>query len=161
MPVTLEQIEMLRARANVSYAEAKEVLEKCNGDVLEALISLETQARLKAPKTDDSESGCCKTSKSFMKTVKKLIKKGNETKFVIRKAESTVIDIPVSILVIITVIMPPLTVAAILLAMITNHKLSFVKPDGEGLKINNTLDKVSSCVTSVSNKVTEAINEVK
>lgn len=51
MSVTLEQIEIIRERARVTYAEAKEVLEKCNGDALEALIMLEAQAKVRPPKT--------------------------------------------------------------------------------------------------------------
>ena len=35
-----EKVDMLRERANVSYEEAKNALEKSNGDVLEAMILL-------------------------------------------------------------------------------------------------------------------------
>lgn len=41
--ITPEQIEKLKQRANVSYDEAKQALEKCNGDILDALILLENQ----------------------------------------------------------------------------------------------------------------------
>lgn len=47
--VTLEQVEKLCERANVSYDEAKAALEATNGDVLEALINLERQGKAKAP----------------------------------------------------------------------------------------------------------------
>ncbi|HCQ90008.1 MAG TPA: ubiquitin, partial [Clostridium sp.] len=36
--ITLEKIDMLRERVNITYSEAKRVLELCNGDVLEALV---------------------------------------------------------------------------------------------------------------------------
>lgn len=159
MSVTLEQIEMLRERARVTYAEAKEVLEKCNGDILEALIMLEAQAKVRAPKIEFHESGAWKTSTGIFSSVKKLIKKGNETKFVVRNWEGTVMEMPVTLLVIITAIMPPLVIAGILVALLTKHKISFIKPNGEGMDINKTFDKISSCVDSVSNQVKEAINE--
>ena len=41
--ITLEQVEKLREKANVSYDEAKAALEAANGDMLEALINLEKQ----------------------------------------------------------------------------------------------------------------------
>lgn len=41
MAVTLEQVERLRDRADISYEEAKTLLEQCGGDLLEALILLE------------------------------------------------------------------------------------------------------------------------
>jgi NACalpha-BTF3-like transcription factor len=46
MAVSLELIEILRERANISYEEAKEALEKCNNDVVEALIYLEKQDKI-------------------------------------------------------------------------------------------------------------------
>lgn len=45
MPVTLEQVDRLRARADVTYEEARSLLEDCGGDLLEALITLERLGR--------------------------------------------------------------------------------------------------------------------
>lgn len=157
MSVSLEQIEKLRERASLTYKEAKEILEQYNGDVLEALINLEGQAKLIPPKAEASESECWGTSKKLMKTVKRLFKKGNETKFVIRKSENKVIDLPVNVLLLFGILALPLTAAGILVALVTHHKLSFVRQNGEDMKINKTLDKISSCVTSVSNQVAEAV----
>ena len=49
----LEQIERLRAKANVSYEEAKQAYEAANGDLLEAVIMLERQGKIKPPKGTD------------------------------------------------------------------------------------------------------------
>jgi hypothetical protein len=46
---TLEQVEKLREKANVSYDEAKAALDATNGDLLEALILLEKQGKVTAP----------------------------------------------------------------------------------------------------------------
>ncbi len=159
MSVSLEQIEMLRARANVTYGEAKEVLEKCDGDVLAALIDLENQAKIKPPKMEEAEGQCWQKSKGFMKGIKNLIKKCNRTKFVVSKADRTVLDFPLTLMIIITVAMTPLTVAGILVALLTNHKLSFLRSDGGDLQINKTMDKISSCVNSVGNQVAEAMKD--
>lgn len=45
MAVTLEQVEKLKEKANVSYEEAKAVLERHGGDILEALIELERKGK--------------------------------------------------------------------------------------------------------------------
>lgn len=45
--ITIEQIDELRKRLDVSYEEAKEALEACNGDMLEAIIYLEKKPRRK------------------------------------------------------------------------------------------------------------------
>ncbi|MDF2595632.1 MAG: hypothetical protein K0R69_1973, partial [Clostridia bacterium] len=45
--ITIEQIDLIMARANVSYAEAKSALEQTNGDVVEALLFLEKEQKIK------------------------------------------------------------------------------------------------------------------
>ena len=41
MEISIESIDMLRNRANISYRQARELLEKTGGDLVEALIYLE------------------------------------------------------------------------------------------------------------------------
>ena len=48
MSVNMEQVEKLKARADISYEEAKDALERCGGDLLEAMICLEKQGKAKA-----------------------------------------------------------------------------------------------------------------
>ena len=45
MEITLEQVERLKDKANVSYEDAKNALEQTDGDLLEALILLEQQGK--------------------------------------------------------------------------------------------------------------------
>lgn len=47
MAITLEEVEKLREKADVSYEEAKAALEESRGDLLEALIALERRGRTK------------------------------------------------------------------------------------------------------------------
>lgn len=47
MAVTLEQVEKLREKADISYEQARQVLEQTQGDLLEALILLEQQGMLR------------------------------------------------------------------------------------------------------------------
>ena len=46
---TLEQVEKLKEKANVSYEEAKAALDITNGDLLEAMIYLEKQGKIETP----------------------------------------------------------------------------------------------------------------
>lgn len=46
---TLEQVDRLRARANVSFEDAKEALDRSGGDLLDALIYLEKNGKVTAP----------------------------------------------------------------------------------------------------------------
>lgn len=160
MSINLEQIEMLRARANVSYGEAKELLEKCNYNVVDALIELEKQSKVNAPKTEAApEAACCGTVKKVFKLGEKLFHKGNETKFVISKADQTIVDLPVNVVILSTIIAAPVTVFGVIGALVTNHKIRFSHPNGEDLKINQTMDKISNTVSNVSTQVKDAINK--
>ena len=53
---TIEQVEKLRSKANVSYEEAKNALEACGDDILEAMIYLEKQGKVQPPPTEGSYS---------------------------------------------------------------------------------------------------------
>ncbi len=53
----LEKVEKLRQRADVSYEEAKEALESCGWDILDALILLESQGKVKAPASGEASAG--------------------------------------------------------------------------------------------------------
>ena len=153
MTVTLELIEMLRERANVTYEEAREALEKCNSDIVEALIYLEKQNKIKTPPSDN----CC--TSGFWATIKKLVRSCNETRFLISKNAQNIIDLPLTIVIIITVILPPLTVIGLLAALFTGHKIRLEKPGSEELKINKTLDDISNAATKVGEQVADAINK--
>ena len=56
MEITLERVERLREKADVSYAQAKEALEYSGGDLLDALIYLEEEGAIPRP-----EGGCYST----------------------------------------------------------------------------------------------------
>ncbi|AGK96296.1 DUF4342 domain-containing protein [Clostridium pasteurianum] len=144
MSVKVELIDELRKRANVSYEEAKEALEKCNGDLVEALIYLEKQNKVK------SDEGS-----SFFNIIKKIIKKGNTTKFIIKKKDNIILSLPVTIVVIITVFAPYVAVPGLILALITGHRFRFKGKNGEPAKVNETLDKISNVVDTAKKKFNE------
>ena len=48
----LEKVEILREKANISYEEAKNVLEAANGDLLDAMVILERQSKIRKPETE-------------------------------------------------------------------------------------------------------------
>ena len=57
MKITIEQVEKLQERANVTYEEAKEALENCDGDILEALIKLEKEGKTAKPNGGSYSTG--------------------------------------------------------------------------------------------------------
>jgi hypothetical protein len=152
MSMNLEQIDALRERADVSYESAREALELSNGDMLEALIYLEKQNKIKTDKKDYNNGA------SFGDTVKELIKKGNETKVVIKKDENTVLNVPVNAAILTTVLAAPAVIVGTAAAFLTKHSIKVQKPDGSDSEINKVFDQMSEVVNTAAEKVQEKIN---
>lgn len=123
MSINLELIETVRERANVTYTEAKQALEQCNNDVVEALIYLEKENKTQYNKKDSKQSSFFAALERMLNFTEKLVKKCNAVKFVISKDGQTVINLSLSIVILATLFMPPYTVIGILAALFTNHKI--------------------------------------
>jgi hypothetical protein len=148
MTVRMENIDELRRRTNVSYEVAKDALEKCNDDILEALVYLEKQNMVKPNQT-------CEHKSSFWTKVKELIRKGNNTKCIIHKKEVVILSIPVTLAVIITVIAPYVTFIGLLVTLFTGHRIKFEGKDVECRQVNDMLNKVSETVDCAKKKFSE------
>lgn len=135
MKVTLEQIDELRSRVNVSYEEAKHTLEKNDGDLIKSIIELENK----------------KNSKS--------IRNGNFTSFTNRllalkmsiknKEGNTLMDVPL-VLVLLTFLMAFWAVIFLLaLAILTSCKIKIYR------------DKNSINVSSLKKNMKETVEKIK
>ncbi len=146
MTGNLEQIDLIRQRANVGYEEAKAALEKCNGDIVETLVLLEKENRTKPGK---KPKDCSK----FMNGVKEIIHKGNRTKLVIRGKNSDLVNLPLTVAVIVTIFATPVVIIGIPAALLTKHKIKIEKEDGEDTEINKVFDKMSTAVNSFTDRI--------
>lgn len=154
MSVTLEKIEMLRERAHVTYEEAKEALEKCGGEIVDALIYLEKQDKIKTPQKEN-RSWC-----GFWAKVKRLLKKCHETRLVISKEGDSIIYLPLTVVLIITVFAAPVVIISLIAALFTRHKIRIKRPGGPDLKINKTLEDISQAASKVSDQFVAAVNKI-
>ncbi|RKD29016.1 DUF4342 domain-containing protein [Thermohalobacter berrensis] len=143
MSINLEQIDLIRERAKVSYNEAKEALEKCNNDVVEALVYLENKNKIKDKKED---------RKKFFNKVKKVIDKGNKMKFTIKKEGKNIIKLPLTIAILITIFATPFVIAGLIIALLTKHSISFEKESGKVIEVNKIFDNMSSSTNDEQNK---------
>lgn len=152
MSISLELIEKLKEKANISYAEAKEALEKCNGDLLEALINLEKENKIKADPKNSKASG-------FWATVKKWVKRCNETRLVISKNNETIVNLSLSIVILLTIFAAPIVFIALLAALFTGHRFRLEKTGCDEMKINQTFDNISTAASKITDQVTGLINK--
>ena len=163
MEITLEKIELVKDRTGVSYREAKEALEATDGNVVDAIIKIEDEinARVGARISDNGAK--------VVEKIKEYIKKGNVTRITVKKEEETVLNIPVTVGVVGTVLAPWLTVIGSIVALGMKCEILLVKDDGSVIdlsgKVNDTIDDVkekgSEAVDSVRGKVADTVGSVR
>ncbi len=130
--VTMEKIDEIRERVDVTYQEAKDALEKCDGDVLEAIIYLEN----KTTKFGEFSTKSKEYKKTFIDSIKDLIDEGNVTKIVIKKNNQVILNIPVTVGVVSAVFFTgPITVS-IIAAFVSGCTVYIEKEDGETINMN-------------------------
>ena len=154
MTVRMENIDELRRRTNVSYEVARDALEKCNDDIVEALVYLEKQNIVMPSVVYEHKS-------SFWTKVKNLIRKGNNMKCVVHKKENIILSISATLTVVITVIAPHLTFIGLAVVLFTGHRIRFESKDMECKQVNDMLNKVSETVDCAKKKFSEDISSTK
>ena len=152
MEITLEKIELVKDRTGVSYKEAKEALEAAEGNVVDAIIAIEESinAKIGSKVSDQSDK--------IVQKIKEYVKKGNISKITVKKDDDTVINLPVTVGIIGTVLAPWVTAIGAIVAVGTKCRIELVKDDGEIIDIT---EKYEDTVEDVKDKSGEAINKAK
>ncbi len=121
---TLEQIDVVRERAGVSYKEAKQALEAHGDDVVEAIIYLEEQ------KTAHSwiEHAQVRGSE-LVDSIKKLVQEGNVRRIRVLQNDRVLIEFPVTAGALGALIVPQLAALGVLAALIARCTIEIEKVD--------------------------------
>ena len=141
MEITLEKIELVKDRTGVSYAEAKEALEKADGSVVDAIILIEEQIDI-TPKTKAGDQ-----ASHVVEKIKELIRKGNVSKIKIKKGDEIIMNIPVNIGILGIVFVPWVTIFSVIAALGAKCSIELVRDNGD--------------VVNISGKAAETFEEVK
>ena len=165
--ISLEKVDQIIERTGVSYGDAREALEACEGDVLEAIIYLENMAAI-----EDNKKIKTETIEDLKKWLKDLIDKGNVSRIKIKKEDKEIVDVPVNAGIsagIIGLIFPPLLAFGVIAAVATKITIEITLADGSVQVVNKYISKAAKEVkgkTSVfvdkfKNKVNEVKSEIK
>lgn len=153
MEISLEKIELVKDRTGVGYKESKEALEKTEGNVVDAIILIEESID-EAGKSKMGAQGA-----DMIEAIKEAIRKGNVSKITIKKKDGEVLlNLPVSIGIIGTVLFPWAAVGATIAAFGTKCTIELVKDDGEVVNIS---DKASDTFDTVVSKGSVIVDEMK
>ena len=128
--ITLEQIDSIMQRANVSYTEAKNALEQANGDMVEALLILEQNQKIKP--TALPKQSCFKRFKAF-------VHKLNQSAFIMKKDDHTFINIPLGVAILLFIVCLPFSFVGIVVALALGIKMKVDGNDEIAEKFNSTI----------------------
>ncbi|SHI00111.1 DUF4342 domain-containing protein [Clostridium grantii] len=142
MSINIEQIDLLRKRANVSYEEAKKALENNNNDLVEALIYLEQNQKTKFNSN----------SSTFKVKLKSLLKKSIDHKFLLYKESEVIVKLPLLIFVPLVICTAPISIIALVVALISGLKIKFTKKDSE-IDFNGMISKINTAFDSTEKPV--------
>nr|WP_092068459.1 DUF4342 domain-containing protein [Dendrosporobacter quercicolus]NSL47104.1 DUF4342 domain-containing protein [Dendrosporobacter quercicolus DSM 1736]SDL76288.1 protein of unknown function [Dendrosporobacter quercicolus] len=124
--ITLEKIDIIRERIGVSYKEAKEILERNNGNVIEALVDAENTTQSNSWTEEFSVR-----SNEVMDRVKELIREGNVNRIRIKHDGRTLVEIPVALGAIGAVVLPQLAALGVLVAVFKRCTIEVVRTGEE------------------------------
>ena len=170
--ITLEKVEQIKERTGLSYKEAKEALEKSEGDVLEALIYIENKKiEEKKERFNFNIEDKYETIDELKKWLVDIIKKGNISRVKIKKEDKVLVDVPVNAGIAagaIAIILPPILAVGVITAIATKITIEITKVDGSVEVVNKLVkktadevkDKTSNFAESIRTKISEMKNGV-
>lgn len=131
MEISLEKIELVKDRTGVNYKEAKEALIKADGSVVDAIIMIEDEIDL-VPKSKAGDQ-----ASQLIERLKKLIKKGNVSRIVVKRDEQVLLNVPVNIGIVGAVWVFWPTVVATVVALGMKCSIELVKDNGEIVNLSD------------------------
>jgi hypothetical protein len=164
--ITLEKIDLVRERTGASYGDAKEALETCGGNVVDAIIYMEKNKKSTFDNIYSSKD-------EFLSWIKDLINKGNITKIRVKKDDKVIVDMPVNagiaVGIVAYAIWAPLIAIGVIGAVVTNITIEITKKDGSVEVINKVIkttmqdvkEKVNDVVNDAKTKVSDVASDVK
>lgn len=155
MNLTLEMIDEIIERTNCSYKEAKEALLKTDGDVLEAVILLESSGKIKEKAKDKISS----VTDELYEKIKNILDKGDVNRITIEKNEKIVMDIPVTAGVVGAIFFAPAVITSVVAALATGHSVKIIKESGEIIDFKEYSDKTVSTVKEKASEVKEKFHK--
>lgn len=170
MDVTLELVEQLRKRADLSYEEARAVLEETGGDLLAALILLEQRGKIRpdggasahystkssgqsAP-PPPQEPDAAQTGGSFWGWFTDLLHRSVSNHFQVWRWGELLASIPLIIFVLLILLAFWISVPLLIVGLILGCRYRFAGPDLDH-------SQVSQAVNRAADTVSDAVDRAK
>ena len=165
----MEKVEALRNKAGVTYEEAKAALEANNWDVLDAMIALEKEGKVKQTSSSKAEvltgdvvtengqkSSSEPKRRKFMNWVKDILRKANRNAFEISKDGKIILTVPVLVFVIVLLFAFHIVIPLMIIGLFFSIKYHFSGPDVHSMDvdINAAMDSASRTAENLKDEFT-------
>ena len=165
--ITIEAIDQVMDRVpGVTYAEVKEALIKCDGDVVDAIILLQNNStneeNIKSKKTFEDVFG--KDSEQIKEEITELIRKSNVIRIVIEKNGKIIMNIPITAGVVGVVFAPILTLIGLSASVLAKYRIKIENED-EGTIVDlgefseEKLNIIKDMISLTAKDVKEAVDK--
>ena len=165
--VTIEAIDKVLERLpKATYKQAKEALQKTDGNVVEAIIYLESNySDLKGSKKKTTEI-FGKNTDELKDQVVDLIKKSNVVRIIIEKNGDTMLNIPLTVGVVGVIIGPMLALVGLSAAVLSKCKIKIANEEGDtvidlGEFSEEKFNTIKDMVSNKAKDVKEAMDKNK
>ena len=180
MEITLEQVERLREKANVSYGQAKAALEYSGGNLLDALIYLEEQGVIPRPEdtyySTKNETpppppqdlpivqapppggqGRQKRKWGLGRLLRWLRRILLDNELEIWRKGQPITAVPMLILLILVFCLPWISLPLLVLGLFLGFRYQISGPDLENDTLNNMMDSAASTAADVGRQVMDEL----
>lgn len=182
--ITIEKIDAVIARIpNITYSQAKDALVECEGDVIEAVILLESkksigkttkQVKQKIEGVLNKDSEDMKELKEQLgedfnnvkDQAKELIKRSSVIRVIVEKNGKIIINIPLTVGVLGVALLPIYTLIGLSAAVITKYRIK-IQNEGDGSIVDlgelneDKVNMLKQMITSTAKDVKDAVVESK
>ena len=170
----MEKVERLREKANVTYEEAKAALEEAGGDLLDAIVLLERQGKVREPaqstfsteyeeqtdyikvrdKVEEQEKSAPSMGRTIGRAFRGLIRFIKQTTFIVTKGEDVVFTMPTLIFAILLFFFWEVLAPVMVIALFFGVRYSF-EGEEEAEKANSILNKAGDFAQDVKSEFTK------
>lgn len=160
-----EMAEKLSDKAGVTLEEAKLALEACDWDLLDAALLLEkengaaqrteysTKQEPRRPAPDEDKGGHWKvTLANVGRLFRKAVNCGNRNCFEISRKGETVLELPVTVMVILLIVAFWVCVPLLVIGLFTGFRYSFSGPEFGRDSINRAMDQAADAAEKVKDE---------
>ncbi|MBS4030198.1 MAG: DUF4342 domain-containing protein [Clostridiales bacterium] len=126
MDISLQKIDLVRERTGLSYAEARELLEEANGDVIDALVMMEDELE-----ADAEEHGVSLLEGDMLAPVKNAIRQSNRTRIRVKNHNGTLMELPATLGLAGMILAPKATALGAAALLIAHYSLEVTPAESE------------------------------